>query len=82
MLDRMGVIEDLLATGVKSTGMKMVANGKTLVRVPLDAVDSAFPYTFVTAQTETERVLGNAMHSGSFAYPRRADRRVAAAEPT
>jgi 2-polyprenyl-6-methoxyphenol hydroxylase-like FAD-dependent oxidoreductase len=57
MLDRMGVIEDLLATGVKSTGMKMVANGKILVRVPLDAVDSAFPYTFVTAQTETERVL-------------------------
>ena len=57
MLDRMGVIDDLLATGVKSTGMNMVANGKTLVRVPLDSVDSAFPYTFVTAQTETERVL-------------------------
>jgi 2-polyprenyl-6-methoxyphenol hydroxylase-like FAD-dependent oxidoreductase len=57
MLDRMGVIEALLATGVKSTGMNMVANGKTLVRVPLDSVDSAFPYTFVTAQTETERVL-------------------------
>jgi 2-polyprenyl-6-methoxyphenol hydroxylase-like FAD-dependent oxidoreductase len=57
MLDRMGVIEDLLATGVKSTGMNMVAKGKTLVRVPLDSVDSAFPYTFVTAQTETERVL-------------------------
>ncbi|GFG63477.1 FAD-binding monooxygenase [Mycobacterium kubicae] len=59
MLDRMGVIEDLLATGVKSTGMNMVANGKTLVRVPLDRVDSAFPYTLVTAQTETERVLGD-----------------------
>jgi 2-polyprenyl-6-methoxyphenol hydroxylase-like FAD-dependent oxidoreductase len=57
MLDRMGVIEDLLATGVKSTGMNMVANGKTLVRVPLDSVDSAFPCTFVTAQTETERVV-------------------------
>ena len=57
MLDRMGVTEALLATGVKSTGMNMVADGKTLVRVPLDSVDSAFPYTFVTAQTETERVL-------------------------
>jgi 2-polyprenyl-6-methoxyphenol hydroxylase-like FAD-dependent oxidoreductase len=57
MLDRMGVIDDLFATGVKSNGMNMVANGKTLVRVPLDSVDSAFPYTFVTAQTETERVL-------------------------
>src|ERR1700743_241451 len=59
MLDRMGAIEELLATGVKSTGMNMVANGKTLVRVPLDSVDSGFPYTFVTAQTETERVLAD-----------------------
>jgi 2-polyprenyl-6-methoxyphenol hydroxylase-like FAD-dependent oxidoreductase len=57
MLDRMGVLDDLLATGVKSTGMNLVANAKTLVRVPLDSVDSAFPYTLVTAQTETERVL-------------------------
>jgi 2-polyprenyl-6-methoxyphenol hydroxylase-like FAD-dependent oxidoreductase len=57
MLDRMGVVDDLLATGVKSTGMNMVAKGKTLVRVPLDSVESAFPYTLVTAQTETERVL-------------------------
>ena len=57
MLDRMGVADDLVATGMKSTGMTMVAKGKKLIRVPLDDVDSAFPYTLVTAQTETERVL-------------------------
>jgi 2-polyprenyl-6-methoxyphenol hydroxylase-like FAD-dependent oxidoreductase len=57
MLDRMGVLDDLIATGVKSTGMKMFAGRKKMFRVPLDGVDSPFPYTLVTAQTETERVL-------------------------
>jgi 2-polyprenyl-6-methoxyphenol hydroxylase-like FAD-dependent oxidoreductase len=57
MLDQMGVLEDLLATGVKSTAMNMFANGKKMFRAPLDTVDSQFPYTLVTAQTETERVL-------------------------
>jgi 2-polyprenyl-6-methoxyphenol hydroxylase-like FAD-dependent oxidoreductase len=57
MLDRMGVLDDLIATGVKSTGMNMFASGKKMCRVPLEIVDSAFAYTLVTAQTETERVL-------------------------
>ena len=57
MLDRMGVLDDLVATGVKSTAMNMFANGKRMFRAPLDTVDSAFPYTLITAQTETERVL-------------------------
>jgi 2-polyprenyl-6-methoxyphenol hydroxylase-like FAD-dependent oxidoreductase len=59
MFDRMGIVDELIATGVKSTGMQMFVGGKKLFRVPLDSVDSAFAYTFVTAQTETERVLTN-----------------------
>ena len=57
MFDRMGAIDDLVATGVKSTGMNMFAGDKKMFRVPLERVDSAFPYTLVTAQTETERVI-------------------------
>src|ERR1700712_1937755 len=57
MLDRMGVLDDLAATGVKSTAMNMFSNGKKMFRAPLDTVDSAFPYALITAQTETERVL-------------------------
>lgn len=57
MLDRMGVVDELIATGVKSTGMNMVANGKKLFTVDLTGVDSAEPYSLITAQTETERVL-------------------------
>lgn len=56
-LDRMGIVDDLIATGVKSTGMNIISGGKTLVHVPLDEIDSAYPYTLITAQTETERVL-------------------------
>ena len=50
-------LDDLLATGVKSTGMNMFAGRNKMFQVPLDSVDSPFPYTLVTAQTETERVL-------------------------
>ncbi|MCW2520495.1 MAG: hypothetical protein JWR46_3114 [Mycobacterium sp.] len=57
MFHRMGIVDDLVAAGVKSTGMNMFANGKKVVRVPLEVVDSSFPYTLVIAQTETERVL-------------------------
>ena len=57
MFDRMGIVDDLIATGVKSTGMNMYAGGKKMVRLPIEVVDSTYPYTLVTAQTETERVL-------------------------
>jgi 2-polyprenyl-6-methoxyphenol hydroxylase-like FAD-dependent oxidoreductase len=57
MFDRMGIIDRLVATGVKSTGMKMYSNGEELFHVEFDGVDSAFPFSLLTPQTETERVL-------------------------
>lgn len=57
MLDRMGIAEKLIATGVKSRGMELYSGSKRLLRVPLDSVDAAYPFTLVTPQTETERVL-------------------------
>jgi 2-polyprenyl-6-methoxyphenol hydroxylase-like FAD-dependent oxidoreductase len=57
MFDRMGIIDDLVATGAKSTAMKMYSNGAELFHVTLDGVDSAFPFSLLTPQTETERVL-------------------------
>ena len=51
-------VDDLIATGVKSTGDEHVHQRRQeLFRLPLDSVDSAFPYSLLTAQTETERVL-------------------------
>ena len=57
MFDRMGIVDDLVATGVKSTSMRMLSGGHQLFQVGFGGVDSAFPYSLLTAQTETERVL-------------------------
>lgn len=58
MCHRMGVADELIGTGIKATAMQLYAGHERLLRVPFDEVDSAFPYSLVTAQTETERVLG------------------------
>jgi 2-polyprenyl-6-methoxyphenol hydroxylase-like FAD-dependent oxidoreductase len=57
MLDRVGVADEIIASGVKTLGMRMIASARELVYIDLSAVDSAFPFAVTTAQTETERVL-------------------------
>lgn len=57
MLDRMGIVDQLIATGVKAGGMELYSGKDELVRVPLDGVDTAHPFSLNTPQTETERVL-------------------------
>ena len=57
MLERVGVLDDVIASGITSTGIEMYASGRVLARVNLDIVDSAHPYSIITAQTETERIL-------------------------
>jgi 2-polyprenyl-6-methoxyphenol hydroxylase-like FAD-dependent oxidoreductase len=63
MFDRMGIIDELVSTGIKATAMQMYAGDRKLFRVPFGDVDSAFPFTLTTAQTETERVLGEQLES-------------------
>ncbi|QMU68378.1 monooxygenase [Streptacidiphilus sp. P02-A3a] len=57
MLERVGVLDDIVASGIKATGVELHASGRTITRVELDIVDSPHPYSVLTAQTETERVL-------------------------
>jgi len=57
MLDRVGAADEVIASGVKTLGMRMIASGRELAHVDLSDVDSAFPFAVTTAQTETERVL-------------------------
>ena len=63
MLDRMGIVDEMISTGMKAIAMQMYAGHSELFRVPLGDVDSAFPFTLNTAQTETERVLGEHLQS-------------------
>ncbi|MFS0900543.1 FAD-dependent monooxygenase [Mycolicibacterium litorale] len=57
MFARMGILDELVATGVKSTGMKLLSKDTELCEVTFGGVDSAYPYSLLTPQTETERVL-------------------------
>ncbi len=70
MFDRMGITDELIATGIKATAMQVYAGDKRLFRVPFDSVDSAFPFTLTTVQTETERVLGEHLQSLGVAVDR------------
>ena len=57
MLDRMGIVDAVMDSGIKTTAMEMHAAGRRLARVDLDGVDSPFPFSVTTPQTETERIL-------------------------
>jgi 2-polyprenyl-6-methoxyphenol hydroxylase-like FAD-dependent oxidoreductase len=57
MFERVGVVDEIIESGVKSLAMQMYASGKRLARIELGQVDSAFPFTITTPQTETERIL-------------------------
>jgi 2-polyprenyl-6-methoxyphenol hydroxylase-like FAD-dependent oxidoreductase len=70
MFDRMGIVDEMLSTGIKATAMTMYAGHSKLFHIPLGGVDSAFPFTLTTAQTETERVLGEHLQSLGVAVER------------
>ena len=57
MLERMGAVDELIATGVKARAMELYSGHDKLFRVPLDSLDTAYPFSLNTPQTETERVL-------------------------
>jgi 2-polyprenyl-6-methoxyphenol hydroxylase-like FAD-dependent oxidoreductase len=57
MLDALDVAEELIATGQKATGVEIHGDGKVLAHVAVDTVDSRFPFSVSTPQTETERIL-------------------------
>jgi 2-polyprenyl-6-methoxyphenol hydroxylase-like FAD-dependent oxidoreductase len=57
MMERIGAVDALIASGVQLSAAEMHADGKLLGRVDVGKVDSPYPFTLSTAQTETERVL-------------------------
>jgi 2-polyprenyl-6-methoxyphenol hydroxylase-like FAD-dependent oxidoreductase len=58
MFDQMGIADEIIGSGVKTLAMQILAGGRILAKLSLDQVDSAFPFSVTTPQTETERILG------------------------
>jgi 2-polyprenyl-6-methoxyphenol hydroxylase-like FAD-dependent oxidoreductase len=54
---RIGVVEDTVAAGQRTTGLEMYADRSSLGRFALDTVDSPFPFSVTLPQDDTERVL-------------------------
>jgi len=59
MLDRIGVVDKIVASGIRTRGMQMHASGKMLADLAFDEVASPYPFSVTTAQTETERILAD-----------------------
>lgn len=57
LLDQLGVLDEIAATGVKTTGAQMHSGGSILGRVGFDTIDSPFPFSITIPQTDTERIL-------------------------
>ena len=57
MLERAGVVEAVMASGLKVTGAQFHADGETRAEIPLNTVDSPYPFSVTLPQTDTERIL-------------------------
>lgn len=56
MMERIGVLEPLIDSGVRTEAVE-IHTGDSVDRIEVGGVDSPFPFSVSTAQTETERVL-------------------------
>ena len=63
MMERIGTVDALIDSGVKLSALEMHADGELLGRVELGTVDSPYPFSVSTAQTETERVLAERLEA-------------------
>ncbi len=54
---RMGVVDEVIAAGQRTTGLQMYADRVSLGKFALDTVDSPYPFSMTLPQDETERIL-------------------------
>lgn len=57
ILDDLDVADALIGRGIRCDGVAMFANGKRIVRVGLDDLETRFPFVLMLPQSETEDVL-------------------------
>ena len=57
MFDRMGVVDEIVDSGLRTNRFVFSDRERTLAEVPTGQVDSSFPFSVTLAQPETERIL-------------------------
>src|SRR3989339_792083 len=57
LLDQMGIASRFINAGNPCHAINLNINGKPLVSIPLNQIDSPYPYILMLPQSETERLL-------------------------
>lgn len=62
-LQRYGLAQEAIARGRKLHGARFYSEGKQIVHVTLDGVESRYPYALLIPQSETEKLLNGCMEA-------------------
>jgi len=57
IFDHIGIVDRFLKIGHPCDGIHLYIDGKSLVTIPLNNIDSIYPFVLMLAQSETERLL-------------------------
>lgn len=58
VFEQLGLIEELLAQGLKMHGASIYADSQRIMHVSFEELDTTYPFTLSLPQSETERILG------------------------
>src|SRR5262245_53717214 len=73
LLDQAGVAGDFVAAGMWARGASIYGNGRRLLQIRIHRDDTAFPQPLMIPQSETERLLGDALSRRGLQVERRVE---------
>ncbi|MEJ1976587.1 MAG: FAD-dependent monooxygenase [Acetobacteraceae bacterium] len=73
LLDIQGIVQGFLDAGLQGTGARIIANGHDLVHVSFDTARSQYRFTLFLSQSETERLLEEALAQHGVAVERQVE---------
>lgn len=63
IFDQIGIVESFLSKGKKIRAANAIFHGEKLAHLPLDTIESPYPFILSLAQSETERILTEHLYS-------------------
>jgi 2-polyprenyl-6-methoxyphenol hydroxylase-like FAD-dependent oxidoreductase len=70
LMDRMACTQAFISAGFKASAMNVIAGGKPVGHVSLDAIKSIYPFALMLPQSETERLMEEHLASHGVAVER------------